>query len=140
MHYNPTTDSIEISVRELCALAFKGGNLDNRVPPASLYRRAEEGREVHEKLRALRESVQIWVTPTRSDTPRRISSPPAMDARVFRSRGVCKVIFMAACLSLSELFGVFQIWVCRAAPEMQNGKIRAALGAKCKIRERETVR
>ncbi len=55
MHYNPQTDFIEISVRELCALAFKGGSLDNRVPPVNLYRRAEEGRETHEKLRALRE-------------------------------------------------------------------------------------
>ena len=56
MHYNPQTDFIEISVRELCALAFKGGSLDNRVPPVNLYRRAEEGRETHEKLRALREA------------------------------------------------------------------------------------
>ena len=55
MYYNPTTEQIEISVRELCALAFKGGSLDNRVPPQSLYRRAEEGREVHDKLRSLRE-------------------------------------------------------------------------------------
>ena len=55
MHYNPATEQIEISVRELCALAFKGGSLDNRVPPQSLYRRANEGREVHEQLRALRE-------------------------------------------------------------------------------------
>ena len=50
MYYNPTTEQIEISVRELCTLAFKGGNLDNRVPPKGLYRRAGEGREVHEKL------------------------------------------------------------------------------------------
>ena len=56
MYYNPTTEQIEISVRELCALAFKGGSLDNRVPPQNLYRRAEEGREVHDKLRALREA------------------------------------------------------------------------------------
>ena len=55
MYYNHQTGYIEISVRELCALAFKGGNLDNRVPPQNLYRRAEEGREVHQKLRALRE-------------------------------------------------------------------------------------
>ena len=56
MYYNPTTEQIEISVRELCALAFKGGSLDNRMPPQSLYRRAEEGRETHEKLRSLREA------------------------------------------------------------------------------------
>ena len=56
MYYNPTTEQVEISVRELCALAFKGGSLDNRMPPQSLYRRAEEGRETHEKLRALREA------------------------------------------------------------------------------------
>ena len=59
MHYNPQTDFIEISVRELCALAFKGGSLDNRVPPVDLYRRAEEGRETHERLRALREAGKI---------------------------------------------------------------------------------
>ena len=56
MYYNPTTEQVEISVRELCVLAFKGGSLDNRMPPQSLYRRAEEGRETHEKLRALREA------------------------------------------------------------------------------------
>lgn len=70
MHYNPTTDSIELSVRELCALAFKGGSLDNRVPPVSLYRRAEEGREVHEKLRALRESGKGFGAPAEA-TPLR---------------------------------------------------------------------
>ena len=69
MHYNPATEQIEISVRELCALAFKGGSLDNRVPPHSLYRRAEEGREVHDKLRALRESGKgLGVT---AEAPRR---------------------------------------------------------------------
>ncbi|MBR5124737.1 MAG: hypothetical protein IKU90_06365, partial [Clostridia bacterium] len=56
MHYNPQTDTIELSVRELCARAFKGGDLDNRVPPRDLYQRAVEGRDVHEKLRALREA------------------------------------------------------------------------------------
>ncbi len=56
MHYNPENGYVEISVRELCALAFKGGSLDSRMPPQSLYRRAEEGREVHEKLRSLREA------------------------------------------------------------------------------------
>ena len=56
MHYNPETSTIELSVRELCALAFKGGDLDNRVPPRDLYLRAGEGRDVHEKLRALREA------------------------------------------------------------------------------------
>ena len=69
MHYNLETEQIEISVRELCALAFKGGSLDNRVPPVNLYRRAEEGREVHEKLRALREEGKgLGVTP---DAPRK---------------------------------------------------------------------
>ena len=55
MHYNKQEDRIELSVRELCAMALRRGNLDNRVPPSALYRRADEGREVHEKLRALRE-------------------------------------------------------------------------------------
>ena len=71
MHYNPQTDFIEISVRELCALAFKGGSLDNRVPPVNLYRRAEEGRETHEKLRALREAGKgLGVTPEAPRKPR----------------------------------------------------------------------
>ena len=71
MHYNPQTDFIEISVRELCALAFKGGSLDNRVPPANLYRRAEEGREVHDRLRALREEGKgLGVTPEVPRKPR----------------------------------------------------------------------
>ena len=69
MHYNPQTDFIEISVRELCALAFKGGSLDNRVPPQHLYRRAEEGREVHEKLRALRKEGKGLGVP--AEPPRR---------------------------------------------------------------------
>ena len=56
MHYNPETGHVELSVRELCALAFKGGHLDNRVPPTDLYRRASEGRDVHEKIRTLREA------------------------------------------------------------------------------------
>ncbi len=56
MQYNRETGYIEISVRELCALAFKGGSLDNRVPPQELYRRASEGRETHERIRALREA------------------------------------------------------------------------------------
>ena len=40
-------------------------------------------------------------------------------------RVICMFSFLLGWIS-------FQIWVCRAAPEMQN--------AKCKIRERETVR
>ena len=55
MYYDPKEDRIELSVRELCAMALKGGSLDNRVPPQTLFRRASEGREVHEKLRALRQ-------------------------------------------------------------------------------------
>ncbi len=55
MHYDSQEDRIELSVRELCAMALKGGNLDNRVPPHALFRRADEGREVHERLRRLRE-------------------------------------------------------------------------------------
>ena len=58
MHYSSREDRIELSVRELCAMALKGGSLDNRVPPQALFRRASEGREVHEKIRALRERGQ----------------------------------------------------------------------------------
>ncbi len=70
MHYNPQEDRIELSVRELCAMALKGGNLDNRVPPQTLFRRANEGREVHEKLRALRESGVGLGVPAETQPPR----------------------------------------------------------------------
>ena len=71
MYYNPTTEQVEISVRELCALAFKGGSLDSRVPPQNLYRRAEEGRQTHEKLRSLREAgVGLGTTPEAPRKPR----------------------------------------------------------------------
>ena len=71
MYYNPATEQVEISVRELCALAFKGGSLDSRVPPQSLYRRAEEGRETHEKLRSLREAGKgLGTTPEAPRKPR----------------------------------------------------------------------
>ena len=56
MLYNAAEDRVELSVRELCELAHKGGHLDSRVPPYHLIRRAAEGREVHEKLRSLREA------------------------------------------------------------------------------------
>ena len=55
MYYNSKEDRVELSVRELCALAFKGGSIDNRGYMPALFRRADEGREVHEKLRRLRE-------------------------------------------------------------------------------------
>ena len=71
MHYNPETGHVELSVRELCALAFKGGHLDNRVPPTDLYRRASEGRDVHEKIRTLREAgVGLTAAPEVPHRPR----------------------------------------------------------------------
>lgn len=70
MHYNPENGYVEISVRELCALALKGGSLDNRVPPQTLYRRANEGREVHETLRALREAGKGVGFPAEQTPPR----------------------------------------------------------------------
>ncbi len=51
MHYNKTDARVEMSVRELCALAFLGGSIDNRYPQRSLFERADEGRETHEALR-----------------------------------------------------------------------------------------
>ncbi len=56
MHYNKTETRVELSVRELCALACMGGSIDNRYPHRSLYERAAEGREVHEALRRLYEA------------------------------------------------------------------------------------
>ena len=54
MFYNPVEDRIELSVRELCSMAFKGGDLDNRVPPHFLYQRSREGQKVHAAICALR--------------------------------------------------------------------------------------
>ena len=54
MYYNRSEDRIELSVRELCALAHRGGSLDTRMPPAHLYDLAREGREVHRKLQSNR--------------------------------------------------------------------------------------
>ena len=70
MYYNHQESRIELSVRELCAMALKGGSLDNRVPPQTLFRRANEGREVHEKLRALRESGVGLSRPAEIQMPR----------------------------------------------------------------------
>lgn len=56
MYFDRSQNCIQLSVRELCLLANKGGSLDNRLPPKSLYLRAVEGREVHDKLRAGRGS------------------------------------------------------------------------------------
>ncbi len=56
MYYNRPEDRIELSVRELCALALAGGSIDNRYPARELFSRADEGREVHGRLRVLREA------------------------------------------------------------------------------------
>lgn len=58
MFYNRHDDRIELSVRELCALALQGGSIDNRYPAKSMTFRAAEGREVHDRLRTLREAGQ----------------------------------------------------------------------------------
>ena len=50
MYYNPKEDKIELSVRELCALAFLSGDLDTRMSPASRYEAAHVGREIHRRL------------------------------------------------------------------------------------------
>ena len=41
---------LEISVRELCELAFRGGDIDNRYPAHSRYRAFAEGQAAHRKL------------------------------------------------------------------------------------------
>lgn len=51
MYYNPKEDKIELSVRELCALAFKSGDLDTRMSPVSRFEAAHVGREIHKRLR-----------------------------------------------------------------------------------------
>lgn len=55
MLYNSENGYVELSVRELCALAFRRGSIDNRVPPPWLHHSAREGQETRERLRALRE-------------------------------------------------------------------------------------
>lgn len=52
MQYDRKNGYVELSVRELCLLAHKGGSLDNRLPPKTLFQRAAEGRGVHDTLRA----------------------------------------------------------------------------------------
>ncbi len=51
MYYNKSDACVEISVRELCALAYLGGSIDSRYPSRRLCERAAEGRESHEALR-----------------------------------------------------------------------------------------
>ncbi|MBE6558970.1 MAG: ATP-dependent DNA helicase [Ruminococcaceae bacterium] len=50
MYYNPKEDRIELSVRELCAMAFLSGDLDARVSPVNPYEAARVGREIHQRL------------------------------------------------------------------------------------------
>ncbi len=41
---------LELSVRELCELAFRGGDIDVRYPAVSRYKAFEEGKAAHKKL------------------------------------------------------------------------------------------
>ncbi len=54
MFYQAAEGCVELSVRELCALAYKGGSLDTRLPSKSWILRAAEGRDVHRQLQASR--------------------------------------------------------------------------------------
>ncbi len=56
MYYDHVNAAVKLSVRELCALAYMGGSIDNRYPARHLVDRASEGRDVHRKLREWRES------------------------------------------------------------------------------------
>ncbi len=69
MYYDRKEGRIVLSVRELCALAGQGGSLDSRMPPQSLYRRAEEGREVHEMLHARNRQKAATDSPSASADP-----------------------------------------------------------------------
>ncbi len=53
MYYNPKEDKIELSVRELCALAFQSGDLDTRFSPVPRFEAARMGRELHQKLQKM---------------------------------------------------------------------------------------
>ncbi len=55
MYYDRAESRIILSVRELCGMALAGGSIDNRYPSHAFFRRADEGREVHGRLRKLRE-------------------------------------------------------------------------------------
>ncbi len=50
MRYDIDRDHVELSVRELCELAFLRGNIDCHRSPTSLRERAAEGQRVHQKL------------------------------------------------------------------------------------------
>ena len=51
MYYNADTAALELSVRELCAMAHKGGHLDTRFPHRMLEA-MQKGGEIHRKLQA----------------------------------------------------------------------------------------
>ena len=57
MYYNPQEDKIELSVRELCALAFQSGDLNIGFSPMARYEAARVGREIHQRLRKERGSA-----------------------------------------------------------------------------------
>ncbi len=50
MYYNSKDDRIELSVRELCAMAFLSGDLDTRASATSRFEAAHVGREIHQRL------------------------------------------------------------------------------------------
>ena len=51
MYYNADTAALELSVRELCAMAHKGGHLDARFPHRAVEI-MQKGGEIHRKLQA----------------------------------------------------------------------------------------
>lgn len=51
MYYNADTAALELSVRELCAMAHKGGHLDTRFPHR-IIEALQKGGEIHRKLQA----------------------------------------------------------------------------------------
>ena len=70
MIYRAQDARIEMSVRELCALARKGGDIDSRMPPKILSERATEGREAHEAVYARRRQGEGFDLPSEESRPR----------------------------------------------------------------------
>lgn len=54
MVYNRQEDRIELSVRELCAMAGMSGHIDSRMPSVASYDRAREGTAAHRKIQESR--------------------------------------------------------------------------------------
>lgn len=49
MKYNPSTDAVELTVEELCALCITGGSIDNRTVGRRFHERAKDHAKIYER-------------------------------------------------------------------------------------------